>query len=305
MCHLALEEHTIENALIRSKLARQNAASHHNHDVVDTPSVNSGSLPDAAAHERAEDSQGGRGTDDVGGGGGGGQRLSDMSLSTDSSEPDSLDLSHSSFAAFVLPPLHDPSPPSRADYAAHLPLSRSPPRRDRRDHHLPDSSMEEDDEDEEDFGVGPESDPDAGHEQDQDQDLTLAAPGGSAKRRAGDGALGLQRALRGHLRKMSGVFSSLLTPDKRVVRRVLELSRDKSSYFGSLVQDYLSYMSEGTQALQGHASGLELLQMLRQFMTQMKNYLRQSSELEPPIESLIPEDQIGEWLSPPNLCLSW
>ncbi|KAG7260825.1 hypothetical protein CRUP_011792, partial [Coryphaenoides rupestris] len=286
MCHLALEEHTIEKALIRSKLARQNAES--NHDVVDNPSVNSGSLPDATAHERAEDSQGGRGADDVGGGGG--QRLSDMSLSTDSSEPDSLDLSHSSFSAFVLPPLHDPSPPTRADYAAHLPLSRSPPRQDHL--HLPDSSMEEDDEDEVDFGVGLESDPDAGHE--QDQDLTLAAPGAgsSAKRRASDGALGLQRALRCHLRKMSVVFTSLLTPDKRVVRRVLELSRDKSSYFGSLVQDYLSYMSEGTQALHGHASGLELLQMLRQFMTQMKNYLRQSSELEPPIESLIPEDQI-------------
>lgn len=302
MCHLALEDGTIEKALIRSKLAMQNATSHdhHSQDVVDNPSVNAGSPPDTAGHERAEDSQGSRRADNVSGGGG--QRLSDMSLSTDSSELDSLDLSHSSFATFVLPALHDPSPPTQADYATHLPLSLSPPRQDRQHHHhhLPDSSMEEDDEDEEEPYF------DTGHEQDQDQDLTLAAPrtGSRAKRRASDGALGLQRALRGHLHKMSGVFSSLLMPDKRVVRRVLELSRDKSSYFGSLVQDYLSYMSEATQAVQGHASGLELLQMLRQFMTQMKNYLRQSSELDPPIESLIPEDQIGEWLRPPNLCLS-
>ncbi|KAK1905849.1 Rab interactor 2 [Dissostichus eleginoides] len=118
------------------------------------------------------------------------------------------------------------------------------------------------------------------------------------RRRPSASALVLQRALRGHLRKMSGVFNSLLTPEKRAIRRVVELSRDKSSYFGCLVQDYLSYMSEGagTQAWQGYASGLELLQTLRQFITQMKSYLRQSSELEPPIESLIPEDQIDQVL---------
>lgn len=106
----------------------------------------------------------------------------------------------------------------------------------------------------------------------------------------------IQQALRGHFRKMSGVFSSLLTPEKRAIRRVLELSRDKGSYFGCLVQDYLSFLQEGggCQAWQCHASGLELLQTLRHFITQMKSYLRQSSELDPPIESLIPEDQIGE-----------
>ncbi|KAK0148066.1 Ras and Rab interactor 2 [Merluccius polli] len=306
MCHLALEEQTIENALIRSKLSRQNAiapSSNYHIDVVDNPSASSQSPSDATPLERADGPQGGGGAQD---GGGGGQRLSDMSLSTDSSEPDSLDLSHSqSFSTFVLPPLHDPSPPTRADYAAHLPLSLSPPRHHHRHRrHRPDSSMEEDEEEEEeededdeeepDFGVGLESDADG----EQDQDLTLAAPGGrgAQRRRASAGALGLQKALQGHLRKMSGVFSSLLTPDTRAVRRVLQLSRDKSSYFGCLVQDYLSYMSEGTQAWQGHASGLELLQTLRQFMTQMKSYLRQSSELEPPIESLIPEDQIDQVL---------
>lgn len=217
---------------------------------------------------------------------GGGQRLSDMSLSTDSS--DSLEFSQSS--VFFLPPLHDPNPPTVADFNTHLPLSL-PPR------HLPYSSMEEDDDDDDDedeeepdFGVSLESD------QDQDQDLTMVPPGHRTKRRPSASALVLQKALRGQLRKVSGVFNSLLTPEKRAIRKVLELSRDKGSYFGCLVQDYLSYMSEaaGTQAGQGYASGLEMLQTLRQFITQMKSYLRQSSELEPPIESLIPEDQIGE-----------
>ncbi|XP_071403270.1 ras and Rab interactor 2-like isoform X1 [Centroberyx affinis] len=281
-CHLALEEQTIEKALSRAKLSRQNAATTNAQDSSSPPD------PSPMTTNEQDEVQGGRGEDAGEDCGGGGQRLSDMSLSTDSS--DSLDFSHSS--SFFLPPLHDPSPPTAADYATHLPLSLPPS-------HLPYSSMEEDDdeddeedEEEPDYGVSLESD------QDQDQDLTMVPPGHRTKRRASAGALVLQRALRGHLRKMSGVFNSLLTPEKRAIRKVVELSRDKGSYFGCLVQDYLSYMGEGagTQAWQGHASGLELLQTLRQFITQMKSYLRQSSELEPPIESLIPEDQIDQVL---------
>lgn len=207
-----------------------------------------------------------------------GQRLSDMSISTDSS--DSLDYSQS--LSFFLPPLHDPSPPTVADFNTHLPLSLPPSI-------LPymeedDEDEEDEDEDEADYGVSLESD------QDQDQDLTMVPPGHRTRRRPSAGALVL-------LRKMSYVFNSLLTPEKRAIRRVLELSRNRSSYFGCLVQDYLSYMGEGagTQAWQGYDSGLELLQTLRQFITQMKNYLIESSELQPPIQSLIPEEQIGEY----------
>uniref|UniRef100_A0A3Q4HUB6 Ras and Rab interactor 2a n=1 Tax=Neolamprologus brichardi TaxID=32507 RepID=A0A3Q4HUB6_NEOBR len=227
-CQRALEDDTIEKALMRAKLSRQKA------------------LP--SEEERVDECSGGS------------QRLSDMSLSTDSS--DSLDFSQSS--AFFMPPMHDPSPPTE----------------------------DEDDEEEHDYGVSLESD------QDQDQDLTMVPPGHRTKRRPSASALVLQKALRGHLRKVSGVFNSLLTPEKRAIRKVVELSRDKSSYFGSLVQDYLSYMGEGagTQAWQGYDSGLDLLQTLRQFITQMKSYLRQSSEMEPPIESLIPEDQIDQVL---------
>ena len=281
-CHLALEEQTIEKALFRAKLSRCNATRTQDASSPPDPSLMTTSKP-------AEVTGGG------GGGGGevvkecsgGSQRLSDMSISTDSSE--SLDFSQSS--VFFLPPLHDPSPPTEADFNIHLPLSLPPS-------HLPYCSMEEDDDDEDDedeeepdYGVSLESD------QDQDQDLTMVPPGHRTKRRPSASALVLQKALRGHLRKMSGVFNSLLTPEKRAIRRVVELSRDRGSYFGCLVQDYLSYMGEGagTQAWQGYASGLELLQTLRQFITQMKSYLRQSSELEPPIESLIPEDQIGEY----------
>ncbi|XP_007946409.1 ras and Rab interactor 2 [Orycteropus afer afer] len=99
----------------------------------------------------------------------------------------------------------------------------------------------------------------------------------------------LPKIVKSQLRKMSGVFSSFMTPEKRMVRRIAELSRDKCTYFGCLVQDYVSFLQENKEC---HVSSTDLLQTIRQFMTQVKNYLSQSSELDPPIESLIPEDQI-------------
>ncbi|XP_044070011.1 LOW QUALITY PROTEIN: ras and Rab interactor 2-like [Siniperca chuatsi] len=283
-CHLALEDQTIEKALIRAKLSQHNATR--------TLAQYSSSPRDPSLMTTSKRAEVTGGEEEAGEEcSGGGQRLSDMSLSTDSS--DSLDFSQSS--AFFLPPLHDPSPPTMADFNTHLPLSLPPS-------HMPYCSMEEDEEDEDDEDDEDEDEPDYGvsleSDQDQDQDLTMIPPGHRTKRRPSASALVLQKALRGHLRKMSGVFNSLLTPEKRAIRRVVELSRHKGSYFGCLVQDYLSYMGEGagTQAWQGYASGLELLQTLRQFITQMKSYLQQSSELEPPIESLIPEDQIDRVL---------
>ncbi|XP_076970930.1 ras and Rab interactor 2 isoform X2 [Tamandua tetradactyla] len=164
---------------------------------------------------------------------GGRQRLSDMSLSTSSS--DSLDLDRGM-------PLFS----YEADTT---------------------SSLEED-------------------EGESDQE-TMAPPIKSKKTRSS--SFVLPKLVKSQLRKMSGVFSSFLTPEKRMVRRIAELSRDKCTYFGCLVQDYLSFLQENKEC---HVSSTDMLQTIRQFMTQVKNYLSQSSELDPPIESLIPEDQI-------------
>ncbi|TRY97190.1 hypothetical protein DNTS_015796 [Danionella cerebrum] len=139
-----------------------------------------------------------------------------------------------------------------------------------------DSSAEEEEED--DDGINLEI----------DQDVPLPF---KSKKPYGGGPFLLPRALRGQLRKMSGVFNSLMTPEKRAIRKIVEQSRDKGTYFGCLVQDYVSFLQENHGC---HTSGLEILQTLRQFMTQMKSYLLQSSELDPPIESLIPEDQIDQ-----------
>lgn len=101
----------------------------------------------------------------------------------------------------------------------------------------------------------------------------------------------LPKIVKSQLRKVSGVFSSFMTPEKRMIKKIAEMSRDKRTYFGCLVQDYISFLQENKEC---HVSSTDMLQTVRQFMTQVKNYLSQSSELDPPIESLIPEDQIGK-----------
>lgn len=194
------------------------------------------------------------------------QRLSDVSMSTSSS--DSLDNSRSPGFSLSLAP-----PP--------------PPHLGRQDA-VEDSSEEDEDgeeEDDEDYGVGLEADLE-----------TRFRPSYKARRRRAGVSLNgtpfvLPRSLRGRFSKVSGMLSSLMTPDRRAVKRITELSRNKSTYFGCLVQDYVSFVQENRSC---HTSGVDFLQTVRQFMTQMKAYLRQTSELDPPIESLIPEDQIGE-----------
>ncbi|KAM6940511.1 ras and Rab interactor 2-like [Xenentodon cancila] len=194
------------------------------------------------------------------------QRLSDMSMSTSSS--DSLEYSQSPSFSLGLPP--SPS-----------------------EHHqdpAEDTSEEDEDgeeEEEEDYGVGLEA----------DLEMRLRPSFKVRRRRVGvslsGGSFILNRALKCRFSKVSGMLSSLMTPERRAVKRIAELSRDKSSYFGSLVQDYIGFVQENRSC---HPSGMDFLQTLRQFMTQMKAYLRQSSELDPPIESLIPEDQIDQVL---------
>ncbi|KAM9856882.1 ras and Rab interactor 2-like [Aulostomus maculatus] len=240
-CHIALDDETIAKALSRAKLPTSVPA-----DALMERSAGSPSIP---AERRR-------------------QRLSDMSMSTSSS--DSLEYSQSPGFSLGLAPS-----PSRH-------LNNQDP--------VEDSSEDDEDgdeEEEEDYGVGLET----------DLEMRLRPSFKVQRRKVGvslsGGSFILPRALKGRFRKVSGMLSSLMTPERRAVKRIAELSRNKSSYFGSLVQDYIGFVQENRGC---HTSGMDLLQTLRQFMTQMKAYLSQSSELDPPIESLIPEDQIDQVL---------
>ncbi|XP_072517720.1 ras and Rab interactor 2 [Salminus brasiliensis] len=97
------------------------------------------------------------------------------------------------------------------------------------------------------------------------------------------------------LRKMSAAFLSFFVPGKRVARLVEDLSRDRRMAFGTLVQDFLRDQREALKP-QSLTSAVELLQGLRLFISQAKVFLLECGELEPPIETLVPEDEKDQTL---------
>ncbi|XP_061407436.1 LOW QUALITY PROTEIN: ras and Rab interactor 2-like [Lethenteron reissneri] len=102
-------------------------------------------------------------------------------------------------------------------------------------------------------------------------------------------ALALRGKVRSSFRKFSEVLHLLLTPERRVVRKIVELAQEKRSYFGSLLQDYITFIQENGNNYQ---SSSDLLQAVRQLLNQLKAYLLHTHELDPPIESLIPDSDI-------------
>ncbi|KAB5562560.1 hypothetical protein PHYPO_G00019270 [Pangasianodon hypophthalmus] len=75
----------------------------------------------------------------------------------------------------------------------------------------------------------------------------------------------------------STVFTSFMCTDRKLQKRIVELARDGSTYFGNLVQDYRAFTLD---TMRRHSSSTEMLQEIRQMMTQLKSYLIQSTELQ-------------------------
>ncbi|XP_033961521.1 LOW QUALITY PROTEIN: ras and Rab interactor 2 [Pseudochaenichthys georgianus] len=104
---------------------------------------------------------------------------------------------------------------------------------------------------------------------------------------------------RGGLHRMSEAFVCFFAPDKRLTRLVEELSRDRRSTFGAMVQDFLLAQREVLKSLasspsatsSARVSSVQMLQGLRLFLSQAKCCLLDSGELEPPIETLVPENE--------------
>ncbi|XP_026018161.1 ras and Rab interactor 2 isoform X6 [Astatotilapia calliptera] len=104
---------------------------------------------------------------------------------------------------------------------------------------------------------------------------------------------------RGGLHRMSEAFVCFFAPDKRLTRLVEELSRDRRSIFGGIIQDFLleqrevlkSLTSSPSASSSSRVTSVQLLQGLRLFLSQAKCCLLDSGELEPPIETLVPENE--------------
>ncbi|XP_034532085.1 ras and Rab interactor 3 isoform X2 [Notolabrus celidotus] len=103
---------------------------------------------------------------------------------------------------------------------------------------------------------------------------------------------------RGGLHRMSEAFVCFFAPDKRLTRLVEDLSRDRRSVFGGMVQDFvlaqrevLKSMASSSSSSSSRVTSVQLLQGLRLFLSQAKCCLLDSGELEPPIETLVPENE--------------
>ncbi|XP_069500314.1 ras and Rab interactor-like protein isoform X2 [Ambystoma mexicanum] len=93
--------------------------------------------------------------------------------------------------------------------------------------------------------------------------------------------------VRHSLLAVSSAFGGLISLQKRIKIRVLELSKDSDSYFGGLVQSFRCHMLQGTSQ---HLTSTEMLQDIRQTMTNLKSYLCESSELQAEVEQVCQED---------------
>ncbi|KAJ8341883.1 hypothetical protein SKAU_G00341740 [Synaphobranchus kaupii] len=86
------------------------------------------------------------------------------------------------------------------------------------------------------------------------------------------------------------VFTRFMKAESKLHRRIVELARDRESYFGNLVRDYQTYTLE---TIPKHGSSTEMLQEIRQMLTQLKSYLIQSIELRTLQEAaLYPEEKL-------------
>ncbi|XP_078517308.1 ras and Rab interactor-like protein isoform X2 [Lissotriton helveticus] len=88
--------------------------------------------------------------------------------------------------------------------------------------------------------------------------------------------------VRNSLMVVSSAFWNLLPLQKRITYRVLDLSNDPSSSFGRMLQSFLSHMLKGPSQ---HLNSTDMLQEIRQTMTNLKTYLWESSELHSALEN--------------------
>ncbi|XP_024912372.1 ras and Rab interactor 3 isoform X2 [Cynoglossus semilaevis] len=81
--------------------------------------------------------------------------------------------------------------------------------------------------------------------------------------------------------RLSTVLTGLISHDRRLTQRIVEMARDPLSYFGNLVKEHRTFTLE---TMSNHSTTTELLQEIRQMMTQLKSYLLQSAELQAMLE---------------------
>ncbi|KAF4102376.1 hypothetical protein G5714_017176 [Onychostoma macrolepis] len=94
---------------------------------------------------------------------------------------------------------------------------------------------------------------------------------------AATGTTAKQRLSMVSMANLSNVLTGFMNADRKLQKRIVELSRDGNTYFGNLVKDYRAFTLD---TMRKHTSSTEMLQEIRQMITQLKSYLIQSAELQ-------------------------
>ncbi|XP_055361826.1 ras and Rab interactor 3 isoform X8 [Betta splendens] len=81
--------------------------------------------------------------------------------------------------------------------------------------------------------------------------------------------------------RLSTVLTGLISHDRRLTQRIVEMARAPTSYIGNLVKEHRAFTLE---TMSNHLTSTELLQEIRQMMTQLRSYLLQSAELQALLE---------------------
>ncbi|XP_062996266.1 ras and Rab interactor-like protein [Elgaria multicarinata webbii] len=79
------------------------------------------------------------------------------------------------------------------------------------------------------------------------------------------------------LSAMGSALSGFLSAERRVSKRVHELAQDPSTYVGGLVQSFVGHILRGAGTR--HPTSTDMLQEIRQMISNLKGYLCESSEL--------------------------
>ncbi|XP_078262907.1 ras and Rab interactor 3 [Rhinoraja longicauda] len=98
---------------------------------------------------------------------------------------------------------------------------------------------------------------------------------------------------------LTNVLNAFRSTDRKILRKVAELAQEKGSYFGQLIQDYRAYTLE---MMGNQTASTEMLQEIRQMMTQLKSYLLQSTELTSIIDSTYQSEDKLEAIVEAALC---
>ncbi|KAM4795714.1 ras and Rab interactor 3-like [Rhinophrynus dorsalis] len=87
---------------------------------------------------------------------------------------------------------------------------------------------------------------------------------------------GLGDMVRHSLLAVSTVLTSLVSPEKHLGNRIQQLAEDPTSYLGGMIQTFICNMFKGSVQ---HQSSTEMLQGIRQLLTNLKTYLLESNEI--------------------------